>query len=336
MNGRRLVAAGVGIALAPELLRRARPAEDLAGKVVLITGGSRGLGFALAERFAEEGARIAICARGEEALERARVKLSTRTEVLAQRCDVSDRAQVEDWVAAAQKRFGRVDVLVNNAGVIAAGPFLAMRLEDFEEAVAIMFWGTVYPTLAVLPGMREQGSGTIANVTSVGGKVGMPHLSAYNPAKFAAVGFSETLRAELAPHGIRVVTVVPGLMRTGSYLAAFFKGRQQLEYTLFSPISSTPLLTVPAERAARRIVLAVRRGEPEVTLGVPAKLLARANGLAPGLTAEALGLVARLLPDVSGPTERVRGDEIDSPVDDSPLMALGRRAARAFNQLPTP
>ena len=124
-------------------------------------------------------------------------------------------------------------------------------------------------------------------------------------------------------------------MRTGSYLAAFFKGRPRLEYSLFTPISATPLLTVPAERAARRIVMAIRRGEAEVTLGVHAKLLARANGIAPALTADALALVARLLPDVSGPTDRVRGDEIDSPVDRSLLTALGRRAARAFNQLPT-
>jgi NAD(P)-dependent dehydrogenase (short-subunit alcohol dehydrogenase family) len=335
MNGRRLLAAGAAVALAPQVLRRLRRAEDLAGKVVLITGGSRGLGFALAERFAAEGARLSICARGEEALERARAKLSDRAEVHAQRCDVSDRAQVDAWVAASLERYGRVDVLVCNAGVIATGPFSAMRLEDFEEAMAIMFWGTVHATLAVLPHMRERGEGTIANVTSIGGKVAVPHLSSYTPAKYAAVGFSQALNAELAPHGIRVVTVVPGLMRTGSYLAAFYKGRQALQYAIFSPVSSTPGLTVPADRAARRIVEAVRRGEPEVTLGLHAKLLARANGLAPGLTAEALGLVARVLPDVDGPTDKVRGDEIDSPVDDSALTALGREAAAEFNQQPT-
>src|SRR5439155_11331763 len=116
-----------------------------------------------------------------------------------------------------RSRFGQIDILVNNAGVIKVGPLDTMAVEDFEKAVAVMFWGVVYPTLAVLPEMRRRRSGRIAAITSIGGKVSVPHLLPYCCAKFAAVGFCEGLRAELAPYGIRVTTVVPGLMRTGSH-----------------------------------------------------------------------------------------------------------------------
>jgi short-subunit dehydrogenase len=180
--------------------------------------------------------------------------------------------------------------------------------------------------------MIERGGGRIANVTSVGGKVSVPWLLPYSSAKFAAVGFSEGLRAELAGTRVKVTTVVPGLMRTGSFLAAYFKGdRAALEYSLFAPLSGTPATTVSAERAARRIVAALRRGDPEVTLGLHAKLAARANGIAPGAVQTALSLVARALPEVHG-TQRARGSELDSPVDDLPVTGPGRRAAERLNQ----
>ena len=328
------IALAAGAALGARVgLRRARavPVHD---KVVLVTGGSRGLGYALAEELVRNRARVAICARGGDALERARSALSAGGDVLATRCDVRRQEEVEAWVAEALTRFGRIDALVNNAGVIAVGPSHALTVADFEDAMATHFWGTLYPTLAVLPHFRERGGGTIANVTSIGGKISVPHLLSYTPSKFAAVGLSEGLRAELAQEGVRVVTIVPGLMRTGSYLAAFYKGDQRLEYTLFAPFASSPLNTIAARRAARRIVRAVERGEAEVTLTVHAKLLARANGVAPGLTADVLALVRRLLPDADGPTENVRGGEIESPVDDSVLTVFGRRAARAYNQDP--
>ena len=223
-------------------------------------------------------------------------------------------------------------VSTNNAGVISVGPWQTQTHEDFREMLDIQLWGVLNTTLAVLPSMVERGGGRIANVTSVGGKISVPWLLPYSTAKFAAVGFSEGLRAELAGTGVEVTTVVPGLMRTGSFLAAYFKGdRAPLEYSLFTPLSSTPATTVSAARAAGRIVAAIRRGDPEVTLGLHATLAARANGLAPGATAGMLALVARALPEVRG-TSRLRGSEIDSPVDRSPLTRPGRRAADELNQ----
>ena len=223
-------------------------------------------------------------------------------------------------------------MLINNAGVIAVGPWQTQTPDDYREMLDIQLWGVINTTHAVLPAMIERGEGRIANVTSIGGKVSVPWLLPYSTAKFAAVGFSEGLRAELAGTGVKVTTVVPGLLRTGSFLAASFKGdRAPLEYSLFTPLSSTPATTVSAERAARRIVAALRRGDPELTLGLHAKLAARANGLLPGTVQTALSLVARALPEVHG-TDRHRGSDLDSPVDDSPLTAPGRRAAERLNQ----
>jgi NAD(P)-dependent dehydrogenase (short-subunit alcohol dehydrogenase family) len=317
-------------ALAAEKVHKRVNAIGLDGKVAIVTGGSRGLGFALARELRAHGARVAICARGEEQLLVAQAKLGD--DVLAVTCDVGDRAQVEAFVAEVERTLGPVDVLVNNAGVIAVGPWQTQTIDDFRELVDIQFWGVVHTTLAALPAMVERGEGRIANITSIGGKVSVPWLLPYSSAKFAAVGFSEGLRAELAGTGVKVTTVVPGLMRTGSFLAAYFKGdRAQLEYSLFAPLSGTPATTVSAERAARRIVAALRRGDAEITLGLHAKLAARANGVAPGAVQTAMSLVARALPEVHG-TDRVRGSEIDSRMDESLLTAPGRRAADRLNQ----
>lgn len=330
----RRLSIAVGAALVGRAALRAIRAQDLAGRTALVTGGSRGLGFALAQELAASGARVALCARGEEALERARERLEAGgADVLATRCDVSRRDEVDAWVAEALERFGRVDVLVNNAGVISVGPLLAQRPEDFAESLGVHFWGIVNPVYALLPHFLERGEGTIANITSIGGRVSVPQLSTYAPAKHAAIGLSRALHAELARHGIHVLTVVPGLMRTGSYVAALFKGDRELLYDLFTPLASSPVTTVPADRAARRIVRAIRRRETEVTLTLHAKLATRAAGLAPGLVTEALALVDRTLPESTDP-RRIRGAEIDSPVDDSLVTALGRRAARAHNQPP--
>ena len=323
---RALLAAG-GILAARGLVRRART-EDIDGQRALVTGGSRGLGFAIASALADEGARVVICGRDEERLEHARVRLAERgADVLAISCDVSDHADVERMIGEA----GPIDILVNNAGVIAVGPIETQRAEDFEELHGIMFWGVVYPTLAVLPQMVERGRGHVVNITSIGGKISVPYLLPYSAAKFAAVGFSEGLRTELAGKGVAVTTVVPGLMRTGSYRAALFKGRRKTMYDLFTPLSTLPFTTISGRRAARKIVGALRRGDPELILTAHANLVARANGLAPATMQRVLGVVARALPH-GGATEAVPGRDIGSALDDSFLTALGRKAAAELNQ----
>ena len=275
-----ILAAGVGL-LARELwLRRAE--VDLTGQVALITGGSRGLGLALARELAVKGCKIALCARDEEELARAQQDLEARgADVLTVPCDVTIPAEVERLVSLATERLGRVDILVNNAGIISVGPAQAMTRQDFAEAMDVDFWGTLNPILAVLPQMRRRRQGRIVNVTSIGGKVSVPHLLPYSCAKFAATALSEGLRAELAHDGITVTTIVPGLLRTGSYNQAYFKGDRAGEYDWFSVSDNLPGLSISAERAAREIVQATRRGEAERILSLPANIAARAHGIAP-------------------------------------------------------
>jgi NAD(P)-dependent dehydrogenase (short-subunit alcohol dehydrogenase family) len=330
-----MVAAGAlaGVVAGREIISRVR-ALDLHGRVVLISGGSRGLGFAMAEEFARERAKLVICARNEEPLERARRELEQHgAEVLAVRCDVADPVQVERMVEQALQRFGRVDVLVNNAGIITVGPVEVQRREDFEEAMDVIFWGAVNPSLAVLPRMLEQGEGRIVNITSIGGRVSVPHLLPYNCAKFALVGFSEGLRSELAREGICVITIVPGLMRTGSHVNAFFKGQHRAEYTWFSLGATLPITSMSARRAARTIVDAVRRGRQDLVLTPQAKLLALFHGIFPGVTSGVLALVNRLLPGPGGEGPRNHtGKESETPVSESFLTALGREPAEKLHQ----
>jgi short-subunit dehydrogenase len=247
---------------------------------------------------------------------------------------VTERGEVQRLVQEATARFGRIDVLVNNAGLISVGPLATQTLEDFERSMQLMFWGGVYATYAVLPQMRARHAGRIVNITSIGGKLSVPHLLPYSAAKFAAVGLSEGLHAELARDGIQVTTVVPGLMRTGSHLNAEFKGQNTREFLWFSLGATLPLTSISAESAARQIVAAVARGEAEIILSWQAQLAARVHGLFPGLTTDVLGLVNGVLPGPGGiGAERATGQASRTSITDSFLEVLGQHAARDLNQL---
>ncbi len=316
--------------------RRRQSHLSLRGRTVLVTGGSRGLGLLLARGAAAEGARVAICGRDAESLERARVALARiGAEVLAIPCDVTDREAVRTLVRSVERTWGRVDVLINNAGVIEVGPAETMRVEDYEDAMNTNFWGMLYPTLEVLPGMRRRGEGRIVNITSIGGKLSVPHLLPYSASKFAAVGFSQGLRAAVAADGVKVVSVVPGLMRTGSPRNAIFRGQHRAEYAWFSISDSLPGLSIDAEDAASRILKAAKRGDAEVLFPATARLAAVFTALAPGLTADLLAFADRLLPGPGkGSQGRYRGKESRSWLSPSWLTRLGDQAARELNQVP--
>ncbi|HYH95569.1 SDR family oxidoreductase [Hyalangium sp.] len=329
-----LTAAGVGLALGLRAL--VRPRLSFRDKTVLITGGSRGLGLILARDFLKEGARVVICGREETTLQRARTELEhLGGEVLAVPCDVTEPVQVEAMVSAVHERFGAVDVLVNNAGIIQTGPLESMTIEDFEEAIATHLWAPLYTTLAVLPEMKRRSEGRIVNISSIGGKVSVPHLVPYSASKFALVGLSDGMRAELAQDGIKVTTVCPGLMRTGSPRNATFKGDHEKEYAWFYVSDSLPGLSINAERAAKKIIEACRRGDAEVLVGLPAKLGAVARALAPNLTASLLAYVNRQLPQDSHP-ERFTGSQSETPLTRSWLTELSRRAAQRNNETEVP
>ena len=325
----------VGAALIARETARRRRAMDFAGKVVVITGGSRGLGLVLARRFAREGARLAILAEHEGPLGSALMELSAGgAEVQAIVCDVRDREAVGAAIETIVARFGGIDVVVNNAGVIQVGPFANMAYEDFQRAMDVHYWGALHVIMAVLPHLRVS-AGRIANIASIGGKLPVPHLAAYSASKFALVGLSETLRAELLPEGVRVTTVAPGLMRTGSPRNISVKGDHDDEYGWFVLAGSLPGVSIGAERAADQIVDAVRHGDASLTITPLARLGAALEGVAPGLVATLNGFVNRLLPSPAGPEGNVaqRGAESRPSWLPGFATALTDRAAARNNEL---
>lgn len=331
------LAAIAGGAYAVTSLLRRRLGYDFKDRVVLITGGSRGLGLVLAREFAAEGARLVICAREDEELDRASTDLQSRgADVMTHRCDVTSREDVLRMMAAVDSRFGDVDVLVNNAGVIQMGPIEVMTQADFEKAMNAHFWAPLNTMMAVLPRMRARKSGRIVNISSIGGKVSVPHLVPYCASKFALTGLSKGMRAELLKDGVVVTTVCPGLMRTGSPRNAGFKGKHRYEYAWFSVSDALPLFSVSAERAAREIVDACRSGRAELVISLPAKLAVMFDTMFPELTSDLFALANRLLPTPGGIGQReAKGKESRSFWSPSWLTTLNESAAMRNNEAPS-
>jgi len=339
MSARELALAGaaaLGVAAGFAAGRSAR--RRATSRTVLVTGGSRGLGLRLACEYLARDARVAICARDATELERAKALLDgDRRPVLAVPCDVGEPEQVAELVAMVEQHFGWLDTIVNNAGVIQVGPAQHMTPADYALAWRAHLLGPLHVTAAVLPGMRERGAGRIVNVSSIAGLVPVPHMLPYTASKFALVGWSDGLRAELAGAGISVTTVCPALVRTGSPRHAEFKGRHREEYAWFSIGDSLPLLSVDAGRAARRIVRAAERGRARLVLPAAARLPVALYGLWPELLVRALGAVDRLLPAPGGVgAETRKGSESASAWSPSWLTALNERAAAENNELARP
>jgi short-subunit dehydrogenase len=320
---------------------RPRPEDDLRGEVAVVTGASRGLGLLLATELAQRGCRLLICARDEAELDQAAARLrALGAEVATLACDVAAGETAQRLVEAAEDQYGRLDIVISNAGVIRVGPVESTTAADYESAMAIMALAPARLALAALPVMQAQGHGRIVTITSLGGKIGVPHLLPYSTAKFAAVGFSEGLRAELGRGPVTVTTVVPGLMRTGSHVNAEFAGQRAKEFTWFSLGASLPVVSMDAERAARQIVAAVAQRRPEVFLTPAGQIVSRVAGVAPELTTAVLHAVQKLLlPSADGGTEVVPGHSLRSALPEpvfGALTSLGRAAAARFNELRAP
>lgn len=329
-----LMAAGALACRAATLQRRR---IGFRGRTVIITGGSRGLGLVMARQWAAEGAKIALLARDDQELHRAVLDVASRgADVLGVACDLGNQQDVQSAISRVLERFGRIDVLVNNAGSIQVGPFDHMSLADFEAELAVHFWGPLYAITAVLHHMRVRGEGRIVNISSIGGLVGVPHLVPYCASKFALTGLSDSLRAELAAENIFVTTVCPGLMRTGSPENAQFKGRHREEFTWFALMDANPLVSVSARRAARQIIRATRYGRERLVIGLPAKLAVFLNAVTPGCLGQSMALGNRfLLPDVSliNDKESYAGWQSHTALAPSLLTRLNDRAAAENNEL---
>lgn len=319
----------IALWLARALLRRLS-AITLEDRVILITGASRGLGLVLARECARAGSRIVICARSAKELADAEADLRRWTRhVLSVSCDLTQPEEVRRLAAAVRARFGGVDILINNAGVIQVGPCDTMTTEDDYEAIRLHVWAPLRLILEVLPDMRRQRWGRIVNISSIGGKISAPHLVPYSASKFALTGLSQGLCAELRKDGVVVTTAYPGLMRTGSPPQATFKGQHRKEYAWFSISDSLPLLTV----SARRILWACRCGDVEVIVGWPALVASKIAALFPATTIRWLSLVNRLLPHSGGiGSRRAKGYQSQSRLSPSMWTRLTERAADENNE----
>jgi short-subunit dehydrogenase len=305
------VAALAGIRAAAHALC-SQPIPD--GAVVVITGGSRGLGYALASRFARKHIRLVLAARDRDELEHAQVSLLEEHQHLQPEDfylftgDLMDPNQCRRLISETIAHFGRIDVLVNNAGIIEVGPVENQTPETFERAFRIYYLAPLTITLAALPHLLKQSPApgwkrraAIVNIASIGGKVAVPHLLPYCAGKFALVGFSEGLHAELRHKGIRVTTVCPGLMRTGGEDHARFTGQPEKEQKWFRFSAKTPGLSASVKYAANRIYSAVVGGRAELTITPQAWLAARFHGLCPETSQYAASLVNRyILPSPEG------------------------------------
>jgi len=314
--------------------RRARRLE-LRGRVAIVTGGGRGLGLAISRELAARGCRLAICGRDAETIENAVSELRRRgADVFGMACDASEPDDVERFVTAVVRHYGGVDVLVNNAGQCFVAPAVELSAADVARAFQNIFWVHYYPTMAVLPHLRRQGFGRIANVTSFAGKVAIPHQASYTAAKYAATGWSETLSAELAQDGVLVSTIAPPPLRNGAPLHVRFKGEQEAEFRWFTRALTSKIVASSAERTARVVVDALVHGDSERSVSVLTWILTRAHGTFPRLTTRVLRATDRLLLPPAAPAGRenagrstppLLGAEVVARSSDPAVKRLARR-----------
>jgi NAD(P)-dependent dehydrogenase (short-subunit alcohol dehydrogenase family) len=302
MNFRVVLPAVALLLLIWAIVRFIRTARyPLRDKIVVITGGSRGLGLVLARYVCARGGNVALIARDPEELARAKADLAPHGNVvLTIECDLLDSEQIRSAVRRIIDRFGKIDILINNAGIIEVGPLEHMRPEDFDRAMRLHFWAPLELISQIVPEMRIWGGGRIVNISSIGGKIAVPHMASYSASKFAMTGLSDAVRAELARDNILVTTVAPGMMRTGSHVNAKFKGKHDKEFAWFAVSAGAPLLSMNANRAARKILAACRRGQPSLTLTFAARVAIFGNALFPNLTGYAMKFANRLLPGTGG------------------------------------
>ena len=256
--------------------------RKLSGTTAVITGATSGIGRETALEFARAGANVVLAGRRADRLQQVANEIEAAGgKALAIKTDVAEQTQVSRLIERAVEHFGRIDTLVNNAGVAFAGRFDQMTLEDFRRVIDVNFWGAVYTSREAVQHMKEQrGGGVIINISSIFGKRGVPFQTAYCASKFALAGFSEALRAEVMSDGIDVSTIFPGAVETELFESA--ANQTGLEVPGLVP-------KLPAKALAQVIVQTARFPRREVVIALDAQAMNFFNTLAPGLMDVALG-----------------------------------------------
>jgi short-subunit dehydrogenase len=238
----------------------------------LITGASQGIGKATAVLFSRKGYNLVMTARNAETLNATAQEIENlgHPAPLAMTCDVKDPSQVDILVQKALETYGEIDVLVNNAGIFASGPVEQFSLDDWHHVIDTNLWGYIHTIHALLPHFLQRGSGTIVNVSSIGGKVPTAYLVPYCTSKFAVTGLTETLQAELQPKGIQVCGIYPNLIKSSLMERAVFRGHDEEEIATrraqLDNVLKTPVIEKP-EDVAKAIWDAVRHQKSDVMVG---------------------------------------------------------------------
>ncbi len=312
-----------------------RHAVDFRGRVVAITGGSRGLGLNLARQLATQGAKIALIARDEAELQRAKAEiLALGAECLIVKADLGVQSEAERAIDSIAAHFGHLDALINSIGVMQIGPLEHMTQADFESAMKVNFWAGMWCARAAIPHLQKTGNGRIANIVSFGGQIAAPHMAPYAASKFAMKGFSDALRNEVAKDGILVTTVCPGPIRSGSHVQIRFKGQQAKEYRMLKTAVGVPFGAIEVDSAARLIIDAMKKGVPQLTFPFPIQLAVAGYTAFPNLAGAMVAFATRFAPaptDESG-DKAFAGHDLQDEVPPSRLTQLADRAVAANNE----
>ena len=290
--------AGAGALWGARAILRSRRRIDLRDRVVVVTGSDGGFGLILARQAAERGAIVVLAARRADELNAAaeEVRDAGASAVLAVPTDVTNEQEARRLIERTVEDFGRIDVLINNAGLMLVGAAPTIGLDDMHRLMDTNFWGAVHTTRAALPHMRRRRFGRIGNVVSVGGRFVVPHMIPYIASKFALTGFTRALRVEAGRDNVLVTGIYPATIRTGGHTHAWFKGDQAAEYRWFALSDALPGVATSAETAARKALGAIEHGDPEVIIGLSARLAVAFEGLFPDWSSELTSLIERAMP----------------------------------------
>ena len=253
--------------------------KNFAQKTIVITGAGSGIGRELALQFAERGAVLALNDWKAEPLAETWEMLPEAARGYKAAFDVGDRERVEQFAVAVRKALGRVDVVINNAGMsLPPNPVIYSEVEEYERVLQVNLWGVIYGSLAFLPHLREREKGCLVNISSVFGLMGFPGTAPYNVSKFGVRGFTETLRVEMGGTGLQVVCVHPGGIKTNIARNVEFADEKEKERFIRNFDKTTP---TTAAQAARTIIRGIEAGKSRVTIGGDARFIDRITRLMP-------------------------------------------------------